>query len=61
VLETDAPDIPPAWLEAGRNEPRELAAIAATLAAIRGAAPGEVIAATGANARRVLPRLDHRA
>jgi TatD DNase family protein len=61
VLETDAPDIPPAWLENGRNEPRELAAIATTLAAMRGADPGVVIAATGANARRVLPRLDHRA
>jgi hypothetical protein len=26
VLETDAPDIPPAWLNGGRNSPAELAA-----------------------------------
>ncbi len=32
VLETDAPDIPPAWLNGGRNTPAELPRIAAVLA-----------------------------
>ncbi len=57
VLETDAPDIPPAWLRAARNEPAQLPAIAASFAALRGIAPAAAIAATGANAARVLPRL----
>ena len=34
VIETDAPDIPPAWV-AGRNTPAELERIAATLASLR--------------------------
>ena len=59
VLETDAPDIPPAWLPADRrrNEPGELARIAAVLADLRGMALAEVIAATTANARAVLTAL----
>ena len=67
VLETDAPDIPPQWLyrtaaerAAGarsRNEPAELPRIAASLAGLRGLALPDVAALTGANARRVLPRL----
>ncbi|HYF59786.1 MAG TPA: TatD family hydrolase [Burkholderiaceae bacterium] len=56
VLETDAPDIAPAWIRDGRNEPAELPRIAAELAALRGIALDEAVAATGANARRVLPR-----
>ena len=59
VLETDAPDIPPAWLtSASRNEPAELARIAAALAELRGLPLADVIAATTANARTVLPGLD---
>jgi TatD DNase family protein len=58
VLETDAPDIAPAWLRGQRNAPGELAGIAALLAALRGIGLDEVVAATDANARRVLPRLD---
>jgi TatD DNase family protein len=56
VLETDSPDIPPAWLgmENRRNEPAELARIAACLAEIRGVALAEVIEQTSANARAVL-------
>lgn len=54
VLETDAPDIPPRWLNRGRNTPAELAKIAATLAELRGVLPGLVAAATRANARLVL-------
>lgn len=59
VLETDAPDIPPAWLprESRRNEPAQVVRIAAALAELRQAGAQEVIAATGAAALRVLPRL----
>jgi TatD DNase family protein len=57
VLETDAPDIPPAWLGKGRNEPAELAGIAATLAALRGMSATDVAAATSASARAALPAL----
>jgi TatD DNase family protein len=58
VLETDAPDIPPAWLDGGRNEPAELPRIAEALAHLRGETPEAVRQSSGAAARRVLPRLD---
>lgn len=54
VLETDSPDIPPAWIGQGRNEPAELARIAATLAELRGIDISEVAEQTSANARAVL-------
>lgn len=58
VLETDAPDMAPAWLPSGsRNSPAELPAIAAAFASLRGVPVADAIAATGANALRVLPRL----
>lgn len=57
VLETDAPDIPPAWLARGRNAPAELPRIADVLAGLRAMAPDELAAVTAANARRVLPGL----
>jgi TatD DNase family protein len=57
VLETDAPDIPPEWLNRQRNEPGELPRIARVLAELRGMEVHDVIAATTANARVVLPRL----
>jgi TatD DNase family protein len=67
VMETDSPDIPPHWLyrtaderAAGasmRNEPAELPRIGAELATLRGIAPGELAAATTANACAALPRL----
>lgn len=62
VLETDAPDIPPAWLgrpggDRPRNEPAEVAQIGQELASLRGLSCEEVVAATGRNARRILPRL----
>lgn len=57
VLETDAPDIPPAWLARGRNAPAELPRIAKVLAGLRAMAPDELAAITAANARRVLPGL----
>ena len=58
VLETDAPDIPPAWLDGRRNEPAELPRIAESLAALRGGSAGGVQATCAATAHRVLPRLD---
>lgn len=57
VLETDAPDIPPAWKNGARNTPADLPPIAATLAELRGISLAAVAAATTANARAVLPRL----
>lgn len=57
VLETDAPDIPPAWLKRGRNAPGELPRIADVLADLRAMSFAEVAARTSANARAVLPAL----
>jgi len=57
VLETDAPDIPPAWLNRGRNTPGELPKIAAMLAELRGITREQLGLATSANARAALPRL----
>jgi TatD DNase family protein len=68
VLETDAPDIPPHWLYTnaerraagqpqGRNEPAELPLIAQVLADLRGISIDALAAATSANAREALPRL----
>lgn len=57
VLETDAPDMSPAWFNGGRNVPAELARIAAVFAELRGMTVAEVAAATSANARQVLPGL----
>lgn len=63
VLETDAPDLAPAWLGSGsssaraRNEPAELAGIGRELAGLRGLEDASLVAATACNARRVLPRL----
>ena len=58
VLETDAPDIPPAWLDKGaRNEPAELPRIASVLAELRGVDVVELAAVTSANARAALPAL----
>ena len=68
VLETDAPDIPPHWMYTtaedrekgkaqGRNSPAELPRIASDLAELRGISLEELAAATSANARQALPRL----
>ncbi|MFC4276740.1 TatD family hydrolase [Achromobacter aloeverae] len=61
VLETDAPDIPPAWLHAPnrRNTPAQVAGVARALADLRGGEAAAVIAGTAATAMRVLPRLAH--
>jgi TatD DNase family protein len=67
VLETDAPDIPPAWLyktmeqraegQVARNEPAEVPRIAEVLAQLRGMSLHDVNEATHANARHALPKL----
>jgi TatD DNase family protein len=57
VLETDAPDIPPAWLGGGRNSPAQLPRIASVLADLRALPADELAAHCAAAARAVLPRL----
>jgi len=54
VLETDAPDIPPAWLDGGRNTPGELARIGGALAELRGIDLSEVARVTGNNAISIM-------
>lgn len=57
VLETDAPDIAPAWIHPARNSPEQLPAIGGVLAQLRGVDEGHVIAATRASAIAAMPRL----
>jgi TatD DNase family protein len=57
VLETDAPDISPAWLHPLRNSPDQLPQIGETLAALRGIETEAVARFTTDNACAVLPRL----
>lgn len=62
VLETDAPDIPPAWLphEQGskpRNTPLELAKIAEVFASLRGLETPQVADITTKNALKILPKI----
>jgi TatD DNase family protein len=63
VLETDAPDIAPAWVHGlpgrpGRNAPGELRRIATTIAGLRDANVEAFVTQTTRNARSALPRLD---
>ncbi len=53
VLETDAPDIPPAWLNGARNTPAELLGIAKVLAELRGLDLAALIKTTTDNAKSV--------
>ena len=59
VLETDSPDIAPAWLQGAsrRNTPAQVAGVAQSLAALRNETVEHVTMHTGATACRVLPRL----
>jgi TatD DNase family protein len=57
ALETDSPDISPAWLAPARNSPDQVIRIAGILAELRGMSVEEVGARTTANVMRVLPRL----
>jgi TatD DNase family protein len=58
VLETDAPDMAPCWLHPAPNSPEQLPAIGAVLADLRGISWIDAAAATTANARFALPRLE---
>ncbi|MBI4807376.1 MAG: TatD family hydrolase [Nitrosomonadales bacterium] len=58
VLETDAPDIPPDFLERGLpNEPKHLPRIAQTLAELRSMSVEEIAKSTTANALAAMPAL----
>ena len=57
VLETDAPDMPPAWARGQRNEPAAIARIAAELAVLRGQDVTAIARLTRRNAHQALPRL----
>ncbi|HEX2605472.1 MAG TPA: TatD family hydrolase [Oxalicibacterium sp.] len=57
VLETDAPDISPAWLHPERNSPAELPRIGEVLAELRSAESASIARATSANALAAMPRL----
>jgi TatD DNase family protein len=60
VLETDAPDIAPAWLgHRGLNRPDQLPKIAEVLAELRGVETAEIAYLTGLNARSALPGIAH--
>lgn len=54
VLETDAPDIAPAWLAKKRNSPEELPRIAEVLAELRGESIDFIAQQTSQNANQVL-------
>ena len=58
VLETDAPDIPPAWLENDQyNSPSELPKITEVIAQLRGISVSQVAEITTKNVCDVLPKL----
>lgn len=57
VLETDAPDISPAWLHPATNSPAQIPRIAAVLAELRGQSLSEIAQQTTCNVARILPRL----
>lgn len=57
VLETDAPDMSPAWLHPEKNAPAQIPLIAEVLANLRGIPLAQLAEATSANARAALPRL----
>lgn len=59
VLETDAPDISPAWLHPQHNTPDQIPKIGAVLAQLRQLPVEEIAVQTSANARAALTRLAH--
>lgn len=54
VLESDGPDIPPAWAPVSRNDPANVARFAEVLAALRGLSVSEVSSTTTASAAFLL-------
>lgn len=57
VLETDAPDLAPAWLHPTRNEPAQVAGVGQVLAQLRELPAAQIAEQTSTNAASVLPRL----
>lgn len=57
VIETDSPDLSPAWLSQRPNTPEELPRIGEELARLRGISPTELAQATTENALTVMPKL----
>jgi TatD DNase family protein len=57
VLETDAPDISPAWLHPQRNSPEQLPRIGEVLAELRGTDAASIAHTTHQNALAAMPRL----
>ena len=57
VIETDSPDLPPAWLQKKQNSPLELPQIGECIAGLRGIAPAELAYFTSQNAMKAIPRL----
>ena len=57
VLETDAPDMSPAWLHPQRNSPEQLPRIGQALAELRGMSVEAVAQITSVNAQVAMPRL----
>lgn len=58
VLETDAPDMPPVWLEKKeRNSPESILKIAETLAALRRIPVSQIIEITQKNVEEVFPKI----
>ncbi len=57
VLETDAPDISPAWLHPQRNSPEQLPRIGQVLAQLRDMPLQAIAQITSANALAAMPRL----
>jgi len=57
VLETDSPDIAPAWVHPGRNTPDQLPRIGAALAELRGIGVDEVRETVWRNTLAAIPRL----
>ncbi len=58
VLETDAPDIPPEWLEKNqKNTPKELVKIIKVIASLRRINESQVAEITTKNALEILPKL----
>nr|WP_249115607.1 TatD family hydrolase [Azoarcus sp. L1K30] len=60
VLETDAPDMAPAWGQGERNLPQNIAEYARILADLRAQPVELIVRATSANARQALPGLAER-
>ena len=57
VLETDAPDISPAWVHPARNSPENLPGIGRALAEMRKMEEAEIMRSTHVNAVAAIPRL----